>query len=293
MDEAGGKALIDDGHALLREFGHRGRRHDRRRQLRSPSAAAASWRWPATCGSRRESAVFGQPEIKLGIIPGFGGTQRLPRLVGANKALEMNLVGDPITAERGLRVRPRQPRRPRPRAVRHGARVGAQARRPGAARRRADQEGLATRATSTRASRPRRRASPTAFVSEDAKEGIGAFLGKRTPKWQGRVATRRAPSREAPGVDQLASLIERPSSRRRADRRGDLGAVRDPRLPHARDGLWENVDPMEVAHIDAFERDPSASGTSTARASARSATRSPTARTGRSPSSRPAASSMR
>ena len=36
--------------------------------------------------------------MKLGIIPGFGGTQRLPRLVGPNKALEMNLIGDAILA---------------------------------------------------------------------------------------------------------------------------------------------------------------------------------------------------
>ena len=50
------------------------------------------------------SAIFGQPEIKLGILPGFGGTQRLPRLVGAGKALEMNLVGDPILADEAFEL---------------------------------------------------------------------------------------------------------------------------------------------------------------------------------------------
>jgi 3-hydroxyacyl-CoA dehydrogenase len=49
------------------------------------------------------SAQFGQPEVKLGLIPGAGGTQRLPRLAGVAKALEMCVQGDPIPAEDALR----------------------------------------------------------------------------------------------------------------------------------------------------------------------------------------------
>jgi len=45
------------------------------------------------------NAKLGQPEVKLGIVPGYGGTQRLPRLVGKGRALEMILTGDPVTAE--------------------------------------------------------------------------------------------------------------------------------------------------------------------------------------------------
>jgi len=51
-----------------------------------------------------DNARFGQPEVKLGIIPGFAGTQRLPRLVGKGRALEIILSGDLISAEEAWRV---------------------------------------------------------------------------------------------------------------------------------------------------------------------------------------------
>jgi enoyl-CoA hydratase len=51
-----------------------------------------------------ESAQFGQPEVKLGVTPGFGGTQRLPRLVGKGRALQMILTGEPIDAQEAYRI---------------------------------------------------------------------------------------------------------------------------------------------------------------------------------------------
>jgi enoyl-CoA hydratase len=51
-----------------------------------------------------KSAVVGLPEVKLGVIPGYGGTQRLPRLVGIGRAMEMILTGEPINADEAYRI---------------------------------------------------------------------------------------------------------------------------------------------------------------------------------------------
>ena len=132
-----------------------------------------------------EAAVFGQPEIKLGIIPGFGGTQRLPRLVGANKALEMNLVGDAILSEEALefglvnRVVPDHELFET--ALMWARKLAGQA---PVAREQIKQ--VSAQGRPRRGIEAEKQGFATAFGSEDAKEGIAAFLGKRTPKWSGK-----------------------------------------------------------------------------------------------------------
>jgi enoyl-CoA hydratase / 3-hydroxyacyl-CoA dehydrogenase len=132
-----------------------------------------------------ESATFGQPEINLGIIPGFGGTQRLPRLVGESKALEMNLVGDPIDAYEAHRVGLAHQVVPDhelfdttlawARKLAGQAPIAIEEIKRRSHRSDLD-EGLAAEAEGF----------ARAFGSEDAKEGIGAFLGKRKPSFKGR-----------------------------------------------------------------------------------------------------------
>ena len=131
-----------------------------------------------------ESATFGQPEVNLGIIPGFGGTQRLPRLVGEGKALEMNLPGTPISASRP-QIGPGQRGRPRPRTVRRRSRLGAKARRAATARGRADQE-VSHKGDLDDGIAAEKQGFATVFQSADAREGISAFIRKRTAKFEGK-----------------------------------------------------------------------------------------------------------
>jgi enoyl-CoA hydratase/3-hydroxyacyl-CoA dehydrogenase len=132
-----------------------------------------------------ESATFGQPEINLGIIPGFGGTQRLPRLVGESKALEMNLTGDPIDAYEAHRVGLANQVVPDHELFDTALSW---------ARKLAEQAPIAIEEIKRRSARPeldeglRAEAEgfARAFRSEDGKEGISAFLTRRRPKFQGK-----------------------------------------------------------------------------------------------------------
>jgi enoyl-CoA hydratase / 3-hydroxyacyl-CoA dehydrogenase len=179
-----GRDLIESGHRFMRSM------------EQSPTATIAAVNSIAfgggcelsmACDFRiaAESATFGQPEINLGIIPGFGGTQRLPRLVGEGKALEMNLLGDPIDSYEALRVGlvnqvvadhelfdtaiawARKLAGQAPRAVEQIKKVSGH----GDLDQGLQQEGVGF---------------GQVFGSDDAKEGIGAFLGKRKPKFEGK-----------------------------------------------------------------------------------------------------------
>ena len=179
-----GRELVESGHGLMR-----GMEQSSVATIAAVNSLAfgGGCELSMACDFRvaAESATFGQPEINLGIIPGFGGTQRLPRLVGEAKALEMNLVGEPIDAYEALRLGlanavvpdhelfdtallwARKLADQAPLAIEQIKKVSAKG----------DlDEGIQAEAQGFAA----------AFGSDDAKEGISAFLGKRQPKFEGK-----------------------------------------------------------------------------------------------------------
>jgi enoyl-CoA hydratase / 3-hydroxyacyl-CoA dehydrogenase len=183
MDEAGGAAMIDSAHRLFRELGE-----DGIVTIAAVNGLAfgGGCELAMACDVRiaARSAIFGQPEVKLGIIPGFGGTQRLPRLVGTNKALEMNLVGDPILAdeafELGLVNRLVEDHELLDTALMWARKLASQA--PLAV---AQIKGVSGAGDLDEGVEAEKRAFAAVFASGDAKEGISAFLGKRAPNFKG------------------------------------------------------------------------------------------------------------
>jgi enoyl-CoA hydratase len=135
------------------------------------------------------TARFGQPEINLGIIPGWGGTQRLPRLIGATRAMPLLLTGDPIDArtalEWGLVSAVHEPADLLDAARTLAGKIATKAPLAVQATKRAVHSGAAA-ATIAEALEVERREFVAVFGSEDAKEGVTAFLAKRAPEWTGR-----------------------------------------------------------------------------------------------------------
>lgn len=135
-----------------------------------------------------EDAVFGQPEIALGIIPGAGGTQRLTRAIGKAKAMEMILTGRTLNAReadaRGLVSLVVPAEEALDRALELAGRIAAQpplaVRAAKAAVNAAYEGSLSTGLADERA------AFFELFASEDQKEGMAAFTEKRAPTWKGR-----------------------------------------------------------------------------------------------------------
>ena len=124
------------------------------RSTASRSAAAASWRWRARCASPRTRRVSASPRSTSGIIPGYAGSQRLPRLVGKGLALEILLTGDMVSGRACLRDRPGQ---------------------QGRARRRSDDRS----ARRWRRRWRRRRRSPSRYILEAVNHGCEHAAGRR------------------------------------------------------------------------------------------------------------------
>lgn len=134
------------------------------------------------------SAKIGQPEINLGIHPGFGGTQRLPRLVGRTKAKELLLTGDSLSAEDALRIGLVNRVVPAEHLLEEAEKL---------ARTIAAKSSVQTRFIKFLVNKGTEMDLPsacalevsffsTSFSTEDQKEGMTAFLEKRKPAFKGK-----------------------------------------------------------------------------------------------------------
>jgi enoyl-CoA hydratase len=135
-----------------------------------------------------DDATFGQPEIKIGIIPGAGGTQRLTRALGKAKAMELILTGRNLSAreayDRGLVSQLVAREETVPAALSLAAEIAALP--PLAVRAAKEAVNRAYELSLDAGLEFERRNFFMLFASEDQKEGMQAFIDKRPPIWKGR-----------------------------------------------------------------------------------------------------------
>ena len=132
-----------------------------------------------------ENAVFGLPEVGLGLIPGYGGTQRLPRLVGPSKAMEMILTGGQVKAEEAMSLGLVNSVYPAENAMEEAKKLAGKIMKNGPV---AVSKAIAAVHASGTPGGFDKEASLFAELcdTEDFKEGTSAFLEKRKPDFKGQ-----------------------------------------------------------------------------------------------------------
>ncbi|KOP72615.1 enoyl-CoA hydratase [Lysinibacillus sp. FJAT-14745] len=135
-----------------------------------------------------ESAKLGLPELQLGLIPGFGGTQRLPRYVGVAKAAEMMFTSEPISGTEavqwGLANRAFTDEALLEETLKVAKKIAKKS--PVALKAAIQSLQYAKHASFYEGIEAEAKSFGTVFVSEDAKEGIQAFIEKREPVFTGK-----------------------------------------------------------------------------------------------------------
>ncbi len=134
------------------------------------------------------NAQLGQPEIKLGLLPGAGGTQRLPRLVGAGIAKALMYLGEPIGAEEAYRIGLANHVVPTGEALTAATALAQRIAAMGGVALRSIQEAVNRGLDTTLDAGLQIEADlfGAVFQTEDGREGVEAFLQKRTPHFQHR-----------------------------------------------------------------------------------------------------------
>jgi len=135
-----------------------------------------------------ENAKFGQPEVKLGIIPGYAGSQRLPRLVGKGRALQLLLSGEMIDAQEAYRIGLVNKVVPQDQLLAETEKLlrGILAQGPVAVALTLDAVERGLDMTLDEGSNYEATLFGLIASSRDMKEGLTAFLEKRPPKFEGR-----------------------------------------------------------------------------------------------------------